>query len=662
MSWNSQAEWQTATYIREQEESYKCMITGLGHQHSAAKELSNLFRSVVDFDFDWTTIPPCPLPHVLPLLKSGGNVQKAKEMLITHASFFESVTQHPSYKLFLQIMAEGREKARKLITREIIHPTDDGWDYEEHVRNELMESLEKNLTAYDATFMKAIGSGWCQHTTLCAIAHRYHLLNIVELINQGNITSALAEVRGNTMNNCSTCIQLTCEKWRTPNEPATGNVDGLKVGPASLLASSSSSSSSSSKKARTVTTPSRLHRLFQTMCTVLDHFALQMDTTALVMLRRTCTQACQYHPDVPIYTERHRSVCNKYGLASRLALSYQQQMQQLDKEESMLLKSTSAITANKEDTPNVIPKTAKWDVSYHTVMYSSSDTEQNMITEVHHWIVERRRHILFNRFQTNKLTLKMYNYDVLVGICNGSRIKASICSGESNRNTLLNSIMEATHAEPAPFDRPAKQYKIGSELTEDVQNSLLVAACKSNNYPAVHFLLYELGICPGCAHDYSGTTSMHAAASVGNIRIMHQLCADGTIGASQPMPPEGQSVLDDEGRSVLGCAIENGHVHAVRWLIEECGWGLEHLLERRIVAQALSSWQMQSVTLRRVREDYHWPVREDYCPGDYREEMEMLLRFYLSTDDLLQYLKIGYRWRTIPDGLVLRNGEKYDSE
>ena len=619
-------------YERRQDQLYRQLMERAGEENchlQSIQELSVTMPSV--HEFDWSVIPPCVFPDVFSLLKSGGsggNVQTATDKLISHAACFDVVTAHPSFQLIMQCMDDGSQESLHMIADQILQPGIETFinpafeEEDEETMRETLENLQKHIPAHDAAFMKRVGNGlrmahgnW--HTTLCAIAHRHHLLGIVELINQGKITSALTEVR-----KAVTGHHLgTCENCRNPAIPAWKIVNGRAVHPESQPPPSLTSASNCEEGEVKIeldkplggsllpknievnwdeppegqTPPTcQLHQLFQTICTVLDSVALQMDTAALIMLRRTCKHASQYHPDVPIYTaDRHGTGRTHFGLSSRLALSYQQQITQLEKEKGA---------------PLVISRAAcfivDWRINNHIM--NDDNNGQNCISEVHQWIVGRRRQTLLDRFHyleaSTNSSSKTIN-DVLrsTGSPN-STLKDAIRSGKGSRRILLNTVMADTTVDGLPK---------GSALTESDQRGLLVAACESNNYKAVNFLMYELGICPGCADDFHGTTPMHAAAAAGNIRIMQQLCTAQLIGASQPMPPEGQSLLDNLQRSVLGCAIENGHVDAVRWLIEECGWALDNSLERRIVTNALSSLE--------------------FCFGiDKRIAMETLLRFYLS--------------------------------
>jgi len=67
---------------------------------------------------------------------------------------------------------------------------------------------------------------------------------------------------------------------------------------------------------------------------------------------------------------------------------------------------------------------------------------------------------------------------------------------------------------------------------------------------------------------------------------MELICSNNTIGASKPMPPEGQAILDHEDLTVLGVAIHVGHLPAVQWLVRKGHWDLEDELGREAMRKA----------------------------------------------------------------------------
>jgi hypothetical protein len=118
-------------------------------------------------------------------------------------------------------------------------------------------------------------------------------------------------------------------------------------------------------------------------------------------------------------------------------------------------------------------------------------------------------------------------------------------------------------------------------------------------------------------HGFEGTTPLHAAARVGSVPLMALICSDNTIGASCPMPPEGQGgILDDEARTVLAVAVAAGHVAAVRWLVFECGWDLDHETERMAVQHAFGQCPSGSrAEIRAVMESFGVSCDEVPLPG-----------------------------------------------
>jgi hypothetical protein len=171
----------------------------------------------------------------------------------------------------------------------------------------------------------------------------------------------------------------------------------------------------------------------------------------------------------------------------------------------------------------------------------------------------------------------------------------------------------------------------GSGLNSEDERRCLLLAIRAGDLRALRCLVYEVGMSPGVPHDFTGTTPLHMAARGGSVPMMQVICSDGTSGASMPMP-EGQSLLDEHGMSALGVAIQHGHVRAVKWLIEECGWDLDDEVELRIVRMAFGRCPDGSTNaVRAILE--HYGVALEMCATAVRSqrsadarEMARLLR------------------------------------
>ena len=612
------------------------MIKKSGYAHGAFKCLGEHQGRL----FNWNNISPCPISEAIALLKFGGDVQGARGKLASHAELFDAVTVHPIFELVQQKMMEGNRNTHQQMSEHL-----EDLELEHEQQQQLMHS-------HDTAFMKQFGLNLCQshgnhHDVQCAIAHRHLLLDIVQLIDQGKISSALIELKD----------AHTCEKCRNPCHPAWKWVDGRPIRSAKeqeeMKQNSINQTNYTTGTTTTITTATTtatapsLHPLLQTICTVLDVVALQMDTTSLVMLHRTCRHACDWHPDIPIWVEKHlrngkeqRGEEERYGLATRLALSYRQQKQQ---QQAQL--DTKKKKQNSSSNGNVPYSASKFCTNFldggtgTSIMCNNYNEERcdNRINEVHEFTVDQRRKKLVDMYNTcegredvlNKLLEQEEQKRAWYKEMRYDFISFQEQEGENLiKTTLLNFIMGVDqpkkqrmvdNVNQQQWNKIRKQWNnhtmCGSKLTDDDERHLLCFACETNNYQAVHFFMFDMGFIPCVNHDFQGTTPLHAAAVHCNLRIMKLLCTDGRIGASLPMSDGCQSILDKEGKSVLDVAIENGHVVGVQWLIEECGWNLDHHNSNTYLNWSLRWTNVLHESLKR-------------CPEKKRGEMSILLKHY----------------------------------
>lgn len=569
---------QERTMMRQMWDTVLTLIKRSGSDGGAQLSQSDTFHPLlmeVDATYNWDKIPPCPIPDSIKLLKyEGGDIQGAREKLARHAALFDAVTEHPVFGLVQQRMVEGNRDTSKKMS-----------DKMEDLEMEDEQQQQQFMSVYDAAFMKEIGNGlgMSHRNVLCAIAHRHLLLDIIQLIDQKKISTALREL--NDARTCEICrhsshpaaiahktFSHVCAICYRPSNQvyAHTSVDGRPIRSAKELEEIAETNKHNN-------TAPPLHPLLQTICTVLDVVALQMDTNSLVMLHRTCRYACYWHPDIPIWydgTVNGHVMHRPYGLATRLALSHHEQQKQRQQPFDAL-------------------------VTFHTSTIMCNNYRKgclNLIPEVHEFTVNQRRKKIADIYNTCES-----REDVM---------KHLLCSFPCLFN-FINEV-EETETERVVF----------KELTEDYERSLLILACEKNNYQAIHFFMIEMGFMPCVSYDFEGTTPLHAAAVHCNLRIMKLLCSDGRVGASLPME-NGQSILDKDGKSVLDVAIENGHVLGVQWLVEECGWNLDHN------SHTYLNWSLRWINV------LHESLNR--CPEEKRGEMSILLNHYGITDGSLRY-------------------------
>jgi hypothetical protein len=546
---------------RQMEDLVKCVIQDFGKTNgSNANQLKHSF-SREQLMWNWGDVPPCPVSDAIKLLKYGGDVPAAREQLVRHAKLFDAVTEHPLFEAIQQKMVEGRTSTRPLVAQ-----------YFEDMEAE-HEQKQRLMHSHDTAFMKIIGNGLSQrhgnsHDIQTAIAHRFLLVDIVRLIDQGKISSALRELTD----------AQTCEDCRNPAYPADTWVDGRCI------------RSAKEEEDRKIE-KGKLPRLLSIMVTVLDTVAFAMDTTSFVMLNRTCRDFHTWHPDTPICVDSVNTirVVRRYPLATRLALSHQQQQQQrqqqLDKEKDHSL----AI--------RYIPFMAV-SFQHSTIMYNHFDCK-NLISEVHEFAVNHRRKKLVEQ-------INAWDQKDQGGSCGDVICLFLQHSKTPFHTTLLNFITEVGGRD-----------RCGSGFNEETERLLLCLACETNNYKAVHFFMFQMGFAPSVSGDFEGTSPLHAAARAKNLRIMKLLCTSGDIGADghkEPMSPDSQVIMDKEGRSVLDVAIQGGHVLGVQWLIEECCWDLDHSQNKYL------SWSLRwsNILIDSLK----------LCPEERRGEMSVLLKHY----------------------------------
>jgi hypothetical protein len=567
------------------EDLVKCVIQDFGKTNgSNANQLKHSF-SREELMWNWGDVPPCPVSDTIKLLKYGGDVPAAREQLVRHAELFDAVTEHPLFEAIQQKMVEGRTSTRPLVAQ-----------YFEDMEAE-HEQQQRLMHSHDTAFMKIIGNGLSQrhgnsHDIQTAIAHRFLLVDIVRLIDQGKISSALRELTD----------AQTCEDCRNPAYPADKWVDGRCI----RSAKEAEKCNMSDHHHPTITQTGKEEeeeqeeegkrkekrgKLLEIMCTVLDGIAFAMDTTSFVMFNRTCKDASTWHPDTPLLFDLVDSfrVERRYPLATRLALSHQQQQQQRqqqldkDKDHSLAIRHIPFMAVSFQ---------------HSTIMYNHYK-KLNLISEVHEFVVNHRRKKLVEQ-------INAWDQKDQGGSCGDVICLFLQHSKTPFHKTLLNFITEVGGRD-----------RCGSGFNEETERLLLCLACETNNYEAVHFFMFQMGFAPSVSGDFEGTSPLHAAARAKNLRIMKLLCTSGDIGADghkEPMSPDSQVIMDKEGRSVLDVAIQGGHVLGVQWLVEECCWDLDHSQNKYL------SWSLRwsNILIDSLK----------LCPEERRGEMSVLLKHY----------------------------------
>lgn len=454
-------------------------------------------------------------------------------MLTLQISHFDALAHHPS---FPAVQAYKDEKFISAVAQ-----------LEADSPAEVDSPAEKLERAFETAFMLGLGQGLSMHhgnwhDVSCAIAYRHSLVNIVKFIEAGQISSARRALKA----------ARSCELCRKPMEPAwdlaamrakmdqlaqnasqggTGAASSSLDGGSSASSHDAGSSSDALSAAPVVTPPPPLHPLLQVVCTVLECVAKHLTTHSLVMLRRSCRDANASRAEVPLHMETPGADPERLGLAFRLAKA-------LEVEHGLGW-----------------PSERVFEFSSSLRMYDDA------IDEHQTKLVGRRRALLRQRFREHPER--------------GDAAHSVAVHGLHDGLVALRRVME--------MDGDGAG---GSELKAETERRLLMSAIANDDRPALRYLMYEIGISPGVPHDFTGSTPLHVAARVGSVPMMAAICSDGTIGASLPMPPEGQALLDESGMSVLGVAIQQGHVDAVKWLIEECEWDLDDEVELRIVRMA----------------------------------------------------------------------------
>jgi hypothetical protein len=566
--------------------------------------------------WDWQTIPPCPLQNALAEFDGEGGVQAARRTLGLQALKFEAVTTKPAFATVEACRAEGLQAAHEQLRAENL-PISEGENTEEQLEH-----------AFDTAFMQGLGQGLSMnhgnwHDLSCAIAYRHSLLSIVELIDRGKFSSArraLKEARS-----CELCRNPKEAAWdfaalaakmdQVAHDPPQGGAreatsSSLDGGPSASsrgagsssdavsaasthdAGSSSNADSAALVAAPVVIAPAPLHALLQVVCTVLECFACHFTTHSLIMLRRSCRDAEHWRAEVPLYVEEPGADSQRLGLAYRLAKAIEQQ------------------------------QGLGWPSERVFEFSTSFDYYYDAIDELQAKLVGRRRERLKQRFRDHPKrsdVLRTVVPMVLrgIGVPNLPISRPTLAAGanlaepspDPSRLTLLGRIVELRDL---GSDLGSDGTCCGSELkAEDERRCLLLAidaGMRTGDLVTrrvLRFLVYEVGMSPGVPNGFTGTTPLHEAARVGSVPMMKIICSDGTIGASVPMPPEGQALLDEQGMSALGVAIQHGHVSAVKWLVQECGWDLDDDVELRIVRRAFGRCpDFSSDAVRAVLEHY----------------------------------------------------------
>lgn len=516
--------------------------------------------------WDWQTMPSCPLQSALAGFDGEGGVLAARLILAQQASHFDALTDHPMFAHVQACRVRGLKASFEQLQAE---------DLEISAAGENAEQIER---AFDTAFMLGLGQGLSMdhgnwHDLACAVAYRHSLLAIIELIDSGKISSARRALKA----------ARSCELCRNPKEPAWDfaalaakmeeaaqdkqggageaasssvdvSVDGGPTVSSHAAGGSSDAVPEEVPAAPVLITPALLHPLLQVICTVLECVARHATTHSLVMLRRSCRDANTWREEVPLLIEEPGAKPQRLGLACRLAkaLEHQQGLRW--------------------------PRERLFQFNRSMSMYDDA------IDALQTKLVGRRRERLRQGFRDHPERRDAMN-DVMPNVLRIA--KHAKHAAELERRAAYFQLERIVEMLPYNALYPNATLAAGSELkAEDERKCLLRAIEAGDDGRALRFLVYEAGMSPGVPHGFTGTTPLHKAALVGSVPIMKVLCADGTIGASTPMPPEGQSVLDKHGMSVLGVAIQHGHVAALKWLVEECGWDLDDQVELRIVRMA----------------------------------------------------------------------------
>jgi hypothetical protein len=284
-----------------------------------------------------------------------------------------------------------------------------------------------------------------------------------------------------------------------------------------------------------VAPPQPLHPLLSVVCIALQRMAQHFDVRSLVMLRRTCRGCHKWQPGVPV----------------------RRTMDGDDRTVSLALQLAEVCEEQK-------PK-------------------------LNHYLC------LFE-YSTN---VKLYNDAIDSLLANSAeQCLQHLALAVPNGSQVLERMLVAIHAADLSALKECFAGRWGGVKLRGLpaERKLLVAACRHshNAVELVSYLMFDVGLSPGVPDCFIGASPLHVAAESGNVRLMEMLCSDDTIGASKPMPPEGQAILNDEhdlslipglsdsvGLSVLGTAVRAGQVAAVRWLIEDCDWDLEGVFEDR---------------------------------------------------------------------------------
>ena len=416
--------------------------------------------------------------------------------------------------------------------------------------------------AYVGGFMRGLADGIGMHspnryTIFEAIAHRYMILDIVQYIDEGKLNTARRVLK--EIPSCEAKRKpqfVPAAKQQQQQASSVGNSATDAVAPPPVVPPAAPASPPSIRP---------LHPLLQIICVVIEPMADHFDTRTLVMLRRTCHDATRWHAEVPpivvLPGERPRHL----GLVMRIAVSIEQR-RQLD-----------------------------WSLGspFHFEYSTRINMYDDLIDTVHTMLVQQRRARLVEKF--------------VHGTCDAlSGMKVWVREFEAQPQECR-----------ARLETMMNAGSTGSALSWNLERMLLVEACLANSPRALSYLMYEAGMDAGVEDGWVGTSPLHAAASVGNVALLRLVCSAGTIGASVPMPPEGQAILDDDGLSALAVAIRFGHVAAARWLVEECDWDLDDDTQIELVQHAIRMARADiQVTQASVDEIQATLVRAGFTAGE----------------------------------------------
>jgi hypothetical protein len=273
--------------------------------------------------WEWQTMPPCPLQSALAKFDVEDGVQAARRILALQALHFDAVTENPLFAHVQACRLQGLQVANEQLQAENLSISE----------GEAAEQIERT---FDTAFMQGLGQGLSMthgnwHDLGCAIAYRHSLLNIVDLIGRGKISSARRALKA----------ARSCELCRKPKEPMwdfaalAAKMDqvaaqapqggGSGDGGPSVSSHDAGSSSDAVSAAPVVTTTAPLHPLLQVICTVLEYVARHSTTHSLAMLRRSCRDTNIWRAEAPLYVAEPGEDAQRLGLAFRLAKALEQQ-------------------------------------------------------------------------------------------------------------------------------------------------------------------------------------------------------------------------------------------------------------------------------------------------------------------------------------------------